>query len=318
VPLLLARRGVPPTATTNTATSVTATTATLNGTVSANGSSTTVEFEYGTSSGSYTSTTTAAQSPVTGDSVAVSASITLPGVTTYYRVKATNSTGTTYGAEQSVTIAPSNAANLVADWRYTDVSTSGATVLQMNDAAGSDDPAVGAVGERPELIADGVQFDGISERLESTTGLLGTEYTVLARFRVDTAAADSTIWSQHDALTGRVIFSIEDDGGTLRFRLFEGGGAGVVFGTSAVTSATWYTATVTRASGGGITMHINGGEEATDTHTATPPAVPFRIASYVSGGFAHMTVGAMLVYSRALTSAERQQLEGWLNSIFGI
>ena len=67
--------GVPPTVTTNAATAILAFSATLNGTVNANGSSTTVTFQYGLTV-AYGSTVTAAQSPVSGSTnTAVSASI---------------------------------------------------------------------------------------------------------------------------------------------------------------------------------------------------------------------------------------------------
>ncbi|NSW94707.1 MAG: fibronectin type III domain-containing protein, partial [Bacteroidales bacterium] len=93
------------TATTNPATGVTYTTATLNGTVNANGSSTTVTFEYGLTT-AYGSTVTATQSPVTGSSnTAVSASITelIPGATYHYRVKAVNCGGTITGTDRQFT-----------------------------------------------------------------------------------------------------------------------------------------------------------------------------------------------------------------------
>lgn len=160
IPLLLANRAAPPTATTGTATTVTATSATLNGTISANGSSTTVEFEYGTSSGSYTSTATAAQSPVTGDSVAVSASITLPGVTTYYRVKATNSAGTVYGAEQKVSTLT---ANLVAYWKLDETSGTRSDSVGGNDLTDN-----GSVGSTIGVQGNAADFDG-TNYLEDTS-----------------------------------------------------------------------------------------------------------------------------------------------------
>ncbi len=73
--------------------------ATLNGTVNANDLSTAVTFDYGLST-SYGQTTTAAQSPLTGNSIKnVSASISglAPGTTYHYRVKSVNSIGTAYG-----------------------------------------------------------------------------------------------------------------------------------------------------------------------------------------------------------------------------
>ena len=92
-----------PTVTTNAATSVTTTGATLNGTVNANTLSTTVTFQYGTTT-SYGTTVTADQSPVTGTSdTAVSAVITglTPGLTYHYRVVGANTGGTSYGADMT-------------------------------------------------------------------------------------------------------------------------------------------------------------------------------------------------------------------------
>lgn len=74
------------------------------GTVNANGNNTTVSFEYGTSSGVYPSSVSAGT--VSGASnTAVSANLSSLGAGTYYfRVKAVNARGTTYGSEQSVAI----------------------------------------------------------------------------------------------------------------------------------------------------------------------------------------------------------------------
>ncbi len=94
-----------PTATTDSASAVGTTTATLNGTVNANGSSTTVTFQYGLST-SYGTTVTADQSPVTGSTdTAVSKAITglTNGLTYHYRVVAVNAGGTTYGADMTFT-----------------------------------------------------------------------------------------------------------------------------------------------------------------------------------------------------------------------
>jgi len=94
----------PPVVTTNAATSVLANGATLNGTVTSNSASTTVTFEYGTTT-AYGTTVTADQSPVNGLDVAVSKAITgLTSNTTYhYRVVGTNANGTTYGADMTFT-----------------------------------------------------------------------------------------------------------------------------------------------------------------------------------------------------------------------
>ena len=94
-----------PSVSTDAATLVTSSSATLNGTVNPNGTSTTVVFEYGTST-NYGSTITATQSPLTGtNSQSVSAGITglTAGTTYHFRAKGTNSAGTTNGDDQTFT-----------------------------------------------------------------------------------------------------------------------------------------------------------------------------------------------------------------------
>jgi hypothetical protein len=88
---------------TNSASNITSTTAELNGIVNPNGISSAVYFDYGTST-SYGTTVTAAQSLVTGTSnVNVSAALTglTPNTLYHFRCWATNSTGTTYGADST-------------------------------------------------------------------------------------------------------------------------------------------------------------------------------------------------------------------------
>jgi uncharacterized protein (TIGR02145 family) len=95
----------PPTATTAAATSLASTTATLNGTVNANNQSTTVTFEYGTTT-SYGQTINAIPNTVTGSTnTGVSANLTgLTANTTYhFRVKAVSSVGTTNGSDVTFT-----------------------------------------------------------------------------------------------------------------------------------------------------------------------------------------------------------------------
>ena len=92
-----------PTVTTGSATSVTSTSATLNGTVNPNGAETEVVFEWGEDD-SYGNEVTATQSPLTGvteQAVSTGLSELTPGRFYHFRVKATNSEGTTYGADQT-------------------------------------------------------------------------------------------------------------------------------------------------------------------------------------------------------------------------
>ncbi len=94
-----------PTATTNAATNAGTSTATLNGSVNANGFSTTVTFEYGTTT-SYGSTVTASQSPLRGSSnTAVSAEVTSLALNTtyHYTVIVENCGGTANGGDETFT-----------------------------------------------------------------------------------------------------------------------------------------------------------------------------------------------------------------------
>ena len=77
--------------------------ATFNGTVRANSLTTTVTFEYGTSSGVYGSSVSAG-TVSSISSVSATATNLSPG-TYYFRIKAVNLAGTVYGSEQSVTVA---------------------------------------------------------------------------------------------------------------------------------------------------------------------------------------------------------------------
>ncbi|SEW20887.1 beta strand repeat-containing protein [[Clostridium] fimetarium] len=96
---------IAPTAETQDASNVSATNATLNGTVNANNASSVVTFEYGTTA-AYGSTITTVQSPITGlGSTLVNYSLTglIPNTTYHFRVKAVNATGTTYGSDFTFT-----------------------------------------------------------------------------------------------------------------------------------------------------------------------------------------------------------------------
>ena len=96
---------LPPTATVQAASNIQNYTATINGTVNANGLSTTVVFEWGLTT-AYGSSVTATQSPVTGTSnIAVNAYLyDLQSNTTYhYRVKAANAVNITYSGDITFT-----------------------------------------------------------------------------------------------------------------------------------------------------------------------------------------------------------------------
>lgn len=96
-----------PTVTTLPATSITTTTATINGTVNPNGVATTCSFDWGTDGVNFPNRVTAAQSPVGSGTTAVAVSAALtglaPGQTIYFKLGATNSVGTSVTAATTFT-----------------------------------------------------------------------------------------------------------------------------------------------------------------------------------------------------------------------
>ena len=91
-----------PTATTTATIDVTFSSATLNGRVNPNDASTTVWFEYGTTSGVYSySTTTTTVSGMSNTTICIDVDGLSSGTTYYYRIVAQNSEGTSYGDEMS-------------------------------------------------------------------------------------------------------------------------------------------------------------------------------------------------------------------------
>ncbi len=126
---------IAPTATTQAATSVAGTTATLNGTVNPEGSATTAQFIYGTDSTLTTGTTTVPIPALTVGSgttdVPVAEPVTglAPNTTYYYEVQATNSAGTTTGTIMSfTTTAQSGTTPILTVGQATNVTNNGATV----------------------------------------------------------------------------------------------------------------------------------------------------------------------------------------------
>jgi hypothetical protein len=103
-----------PIVTTGEATSATASSVTLNGTVNPNGVNTTSYFQYGTSAG-YGSTTTSTNIGSGTSHVPVSVAIAnlTPNTTYHYRIVATNSAGTSYGDDQTFTTSSSFSSRLL-------------------------------------------------------------------------------------------------------------------------------------------------------------------------------------------------------------
>lgn len=116
-----------PTATTNAATNIALTSATLNGAVNDNGAATAVTFDFGTTTsyGTSLAATPATIAAGTGNkSVTANKTGLTCGTTYHYRVKAVNSVGTTYGVNKTFTALACNGNNTDLKLVLTDDRTS--------------------------------------------------------------------------------------------------------------------------------------------------------------------------------------------------
>jgi hypothetical protein len=121
----IAEHSDPPTVTTDPATGITRTTATLNGTVNPNGYPTTIFFDYGETV-RYGLTAAAGGTDWDDDPVPVSVNLTelTCGTTYHFRVRATNDVGTSHGADRIFTTATCDVLEL------TDMAIDGADLYE--------------------------------------------------------------------------------------------------------------------------------------------------------------------------------------------
>jgi hypothetical protein len=121
--------GSPPTVSTEAATGITSTGATLNGSVNPNSLATTYTFEYGTVKGSFSHSTTPVSAGSGATSVKVKAELGLEPETTYYfRISATNSANTSKGSELSFTTS-------AAAWKIKESPNPSATSSKLYDVS---------------------------------------------------------------------------------------------------------------------------------------------------------------------------------------
>jgi len=172
-----------PTATTTDATTVTATTAVLNGTVNPNGLASTYHFEWGTTVAYGTSTTTlSAGSGSTTTPENASLSGLTAGVTYHFRIAATNSDGTSYGADFTFTPGAANITTTAASAITQTTATAGGVVVTDGGSSVSARGTCWSTAANP-TITDSHTTDGsgLGAFTSSLTGLVSnTTYHIRA------------------------------------------------------------------------------------------------------------------------------------------
>lgn len=284
--------GRPPAAATAGATGVTATSATLNGSVDRDGQATTYQFDYGTTTGYGRALDAKAVAAGSGTSaVSESARLTAlqPGTTYHYRIKATNATGSAYGSDQTFTT-PVNAHGNVA-YEATGPSGSGAkcahcTTLNWNHTVSGSTPAVLAG------VAVGVADDtGLS--VSATDN--GRSMTLLKTVHTDNQTAGFlAVFGLLNAPAGTNRISVSVSGGTAS----EVTGGSESFDNVAmwgnIGSASGYNGTAKVSSPGSISGGIMAGFTAcgSGVSSAADPAASRYIANEAQNTGAGNSAGA--------------------------
>lgn len=187
------------------ASNIAETAATLNATVTANGATTTVSFDYGTTSS--LGSTTSSQSVAGGSSpVSVNLIGLLANTTYYYRAVATNAQGTTTGNTLSLTTA--TALPLVSTTPATFVGTSGANINGDVNPNGLASSVYFEWGDRSDLLSNA----STPQSIVSGANLLGNFW------RLEGLSPDSTYFFRIVTLNVISGVTIKTYGSTLSFK----------------------------------------------------------------------------------------------------
>jgi Concanavalin A-like lectin/glucanases superfamily/IPT/TIG domain len=233
----------PPTVTTNAATALTATGATLNGTVTSNGTATTVTFEYGLTT-AYGTTVTATQSPLASNASNAAVSVALTGLscnTTYhFRAIGDNGTGPITGSDATFTTS------------FSALLCSTVAIYTLDDQTWNDSSGNGYNGAVGGLGGTAPTFSSVSPAVGTTTGTCGYRsftrsdktYIFLPSafpdMGADGKAFTITAWirTTDNTQSGqRILIDDENNTGGYGFSLGDGGTGMVRFYTRGAASA---------------------------------------------------------------------------------
>jgi len=237
---------VAPAVTTGPYTNVEETTATLNGTLSADGGEACqYSFEWGTASGVYTNNIPWTGSLTTGQTFDANISGLQPGQLYYYRAKAKNSVGAANGLEYSFTTKPDGPVAL---------NASAAGVSQINltwtKGAGANNTLVrGKSGSYPTSYSDGVQIYYGTGTSANLTGL-SPNTTIYFRAWSETSGKLSDTYASATATTNPITSasvttnaatSVEETTATLNGLLVDDGGQACIYSFEWGTTSGVYT-----------------------------------------------------------------------------
>lgn len=195
-----------PAVSTDPASAVTDTSATLNGTVNPEGASTAFQYDYGTTNAYGTSTGSgSAGSGSTGVSEPTSVTGLLPDTLYHYRVEATNATGTTFGNDQTFTTSPAGGGTAVAFDSQAGGKKTGTTPLNWTQNIGA--------GAGRAVLVESTVGTGNDVGCTQTVKLNGVTMTKLGVFHTNNQHAGfMDLWSAVAPASGANSFSMTVSG----------------------------------------------------------------------------------------------------------
>ena len=304
--------GTAPMATTGSTTNITSSSATLNGTVNANGLSTTAWFEYGTTSGSYGSTSsTQSVSGSSNTTVSIGISGLSASTTYYYRLVAQNSAGTQYGSEKSFASA-SGAGVTSGPQAYYALDEGSGTTATDESGNGNSGTVTGATWTTGKS-GGGLSFDGndyITKTNPSSGVKPSSEVAIAAWIKTsvtDTGGAE--VVSMGDSYALRV----EKDG-NIKFFYYNGSGYKSVRTTGVnVLNGAWHHI-VGQKTGATLQIYVDGSSKISTSNTGTiryTLGTNLYIGNHGNGGTSYDFRGSIddvRIYNQALSNQEALDL----------
>ena len=253
----------------------------------------------------------------------------LPSTLYRYRIRAADAAGNLSGYSPAVSVTtPASTGGLILSglvlWLETDtgVTTSGSTVTAWADQStlgnsllGSGNAQIGVVQTPSGLPA--IRLDGSSGKLQRTTTMAGfpaangdRSLFVVARYNSSTAWAGVS----YGAGSANQAFGVTVKHPTGELVLQGWGGGNDLVSTAPGIGSGWMTQGAVVQSGTG-TLFKNGQQIAQWSHTYNTTLLRFVVGQEIANfGFVGMDVACILLYNRALSATERQNVQAYLES----
>ena len=211
------------------------------------------------------------------------------------------------------------------------VTLSGSDVTAWADQSGNGNNASSTPGTRPTLVSNTLnakpvlRFDGAGQKMALTSSIGGTAYTILIVCKNNDNTNGSMFFWTTEEIFGRYIASITSTSYNAsarnKFILSEndaGGGEGdsIIAWSSTAVNNNYFIGTAIQNGGGKAYSNGSGGNDSLGTFAGSNTFD--LIGGYDFGYELDGDVAEIIAYNRAVTTPERQQVEGYLNTKYAI